>query len=466
LGYRTVSKQFGRVFVAVAFAAGLSACGAMQQGDLLDSTFWSTNILQKRSLDTELGMAEMSKGNYGLAETHFNKALHSNPKDTRALLGLGMLYQNTGQGVKAREAYEAIIALRPDRSERMVVWTNFEPRPIGEIASVNLAMMESGGVPMNMERGAAGSGATMAPAMPSAGARAAPGSGPSSSAMLGRITPNQSSMRQGAASPAAPAQMAAVRFSDAEANIDSRFKTIANLRDQGLITPAEFSRRRQANIGALLPLTSPPPAAGLDRPVPNADQISARLRAIGRALEMRAITIGQHSAERSMILDALMPAAPVSVANPAPPPQGLMAAADAVRRLEMMNASGLITSDEYAKERAAIEQSMQPRGAAPRPTAAAAKPAGPQEMAAKGGSQPAVHLASYRSQKAADRGWAQLRRAHRSLLGKLRHEISKVNLGSKGTFYRLKVGPVKDANGMCRKLKKRRQFCEASVMGG
>ncbi len=222
--------------------------------------------------------------------------------------------------MKAREAYEAIIALRPDRSERMVVWTNFEPRPIGEIASVNLAMMESGGVPMNMERGAAGSGATMAPAMPSAGTRVAPGRGPSSSAMLGRITPNQAPMRQGAASSAAPAQMAAPRFSDVEANIVSRFKTIANLRDQGLITPEEFSRRRQANIGALLPLTSPPPAAGLDRPVPNADQISARLRAIGRALEMRAITIGQHSAERSMILDALMQAAPVSVANPAPPP--------------------------------------------------------------------------------------------------------------------------------------------------
>ena len=371
--------------------------------------------------------------------------------------------QNTGQAVKAREAYEAIIALRPDRSERMVVWTNFEPRPIIEIASVNLAMMESGGLAMSMERGAAGNGASMVQRMPSAGAPVTPRSGPSSSALLGRITPSQAPMRQGAA----PAPMAAPRFSDADANIDSRFKTIANLRDQGLITPEEFSRRRQANIGALLPLTSPPPATGLDRPVPNADQISARLRALGRALEMRAITIGQHTAERSMILDALMPAAPVSVANPAPPLQGLMAAADAVRRLEIMNASGLITTDEYAKERAAIERSMQPRSAVSRPAAApSVSPAGPQEMAAKGGSQPAVHLASYRSQKAADRGWAQLRRAHRSLLGKLRHEISKVNLGRKGTFCRLKVGPVKDANDMCRKLKRRRQFCEVSVMGG
>ena len=60
-----MSKQVGRVFVAAAFAAGVGACGAMEQGDLLDRTFWSTNILQKQSIETELGMAEMSKGNYG-----------------------------------------------------------------------------------------------------------------------------------------------------------------------------------------------------------------------------------------------------------------------------------------------------------------------------------------------------------------------------------------------------------------
>ena len=51
---------------------------------------------------------------------------------------------------------------------------------------------------------------------------------------------------------------------------------------------------------------------------------------------MRAITVGQHSAERTMILDALLPSAPVVVANPGAPPKGLMEAADAVRRLEKL----------------------------------------------------------------------------------------------------------------------------------
>ena len=234
-----------------------------------------------------------------------------------------------------------------------------------------------------------------------------------------------------------------------------------------MITQGEFATRRQANIGALLPLTSPPPAAGLDRSVPSTEQISGRLRAISRGLEMRAITISQHTAERSMILDALLPAAPVSVANPGGPPNGLMEAADAVRRLEQLKGSAFITSDEYTRERQAIEQALQPAAAMQASAQTAGAPP-PSEKAMSDGPLPAVHLASYRSKKQAERGWSQLRRAHRNLLGKLKPEITKTNLGpGKGIFYRLKVGPVADkaaAASLCRKLKKRRQYCEPSIM--
>ena len=44
-----------------------------------------------------------------------------------------------------------------------------------------------------------------------------------------------------------------------------------------------------------------------------------------------------------------------------------------------------------------------------------------------------------------------------------------MNLGpGKGVYYRLKVGPVDsadDATDLCRKLKKRRQYCEPSFIG-
>ena len=243
------------------------------------------------------------------------------------------------------------------------------------------------------------------------------------------------------------------------------------LRDQGLITGEEFNTRRLANVGALLPLSSAPPAAGLDRPVPSTEQISGRLRAIGRGLEMRAITVAQHAAERSMILDALMPAAPVTVANPGMPPQGLLEAADSVRWLESLRAGGIISSDEYIRERTAIEKIMQPTPP-PQPATMGNAPSGSAaEMAAAptrlSGPQPAVHLASYRSMKDAERGWSQLRRAHKKELGGLEPEISKVNLGPKGTFYRLKAGPLagkSEANTICRDLKRKRQFCEATFM--
>jgi hypothetical protein len=77
-----------------------------------------------------------------------------------------------------------------------------------------------------------------------------------------------------------------------------------------------------------------------------------------------------------------------------------------------------------------------------------------------------VHLASYRSEQQAERGWTQIQKAHKNLLESLEHEVVKVNLGRKGVYYRLKAGPLTSqdaAKDMCSKLKARRQFCEPTV---
>jgi hypothetical protein len=266
------------------------------------------------------------------------------------------------------------------------------------------------------------------------------------------------------------ADVAMPRLAEANSNIISRFKTLISLRDQGLLTTQDFNARRQANIGALLPLSSPPPATGLDRPVPSTQQISGRLRAIGRGLEMRAISVAQHASERAMILDAMMPSAPISVANPGRPPQGLLQAADSVRWLEQLREGGLITSDEYTRERAAIEGHISP--AAPKmqatpPTPISSSPAEREGSMQLSGPQPGVHLASYKSRKDAERGWSQLRRAHKSELSSLESEISETRLGAKGVFFRLKAGPLTDkgaAEALCGQLKKRRQFCEVTFL--
>ena len=180
-----------------------------------------------------------------------------------------------------------------------------------------------------------------------------------------------------------------------------------------------------------------------------------------------------------------MPANPRYKANPRPAPKGLLASADAIRRTEMLQERGLVTAAEAAAEKAANEKALQPpkpppapKAAAPAPKAAAPAPAQaasaaksqPKPAAIPAGPQPAVHIASFRSQKDADRGWAQLRRAHRSLFANLKPEITRVNLGrGKGVFYRLVVGPLRtqaDVQRVCRQLKSRRQYCEPAFMAG
>jgi len=458
-GVEAVSGRIKRTVLSMALAVAVSGCSNMFDTSFLNTAFWDLSPIKDNN-QAELGVAELAKGNYVTAEGHFLKALRVNPKDVDALIGAGILYQNTRQTTKAREMYEAVLALRPDESRQFVVWNNITTRPVSQIASVNLSLLDSGGI-------APGGSAVAAQPMPSM-LLASPqpiAAAPTTTTMLGRTAST-------AGAPMAADVAAVGQFVDGDANLISRFSTLRALRDQGLLTEDEFVARRRTNIGALLPLTSPPPAAGLDRPVPSTEQISGRLKAIGRALEMRAISVAQHSAERAMILDALMPSAPVVIANPGVPPTGIMEAADNVRRLEILRDAGYIGSDEYARERRAIEQAMQPPAPAP-PVAAPAMPAAPvekvkkEESKAAAGPQPAVHLASYRSHKNASRGWTQIKRANKKLLSDLSHEIVEVNLGKKGVYFRLKAGPFKDnarAKDICRKLKRRRQFCEPSTM--
>jgi tetratricopeptide (TPR) repeat protein len=441
----------------------------MTQEGVFSPSFWSMSPLQATGENdlAELGLAELAKGNHVAADNYFQKALKINPKDPHALLGAGMLYQQTGQPTKAREMYEAVLALRPRDTDRLVAFAE-TPKPIAELASAGLGQIE--GRPST-----AGPGAEP----PMGGV----GGAPSASLMLGRTAaqppsgpgvPQMRPLGPGVAEAAQRSSPIGPRFVGADSHVVSRFVTLRTLREQGLVTAEEYNARRQANIGALLPLTSPPPSAGLDRPVPATDQIVGRLKAIGRALEMRALTVAQHASERAMILDALLPAAPVVVANPAAPPTEMMAAADAVRRIEYLRDGGVVSAEEYMRERKAVEVAMPPPAPEPPPVAevkppppAAPAPAAKGAAMAKGAAT--VHLASYRSRQQAERGWQQIQGAHKQLLGKLQSEIVEVNLGAgKGTYYRLKAGPFasKDAAAdICRQLKQRRQYCEPATDG-
>lgn len=53
--------------------------------------------------------------NYDLSIDDINRTLELNPKHFGALNGLALIYENTGQKIKALEAYEAVFQISPNR---------------------------------------------------------------------------------------------------------------------------------------------------------------------------------------------------------------------------------------------------------------------------------------------------------------------------------------------------------------
>jgi len=287
--------------------------------------------------------------------------------------------------------------------------------------------------------------------------------------------------------PPRPPALGEMPFSQAEKNIARRFETLARLRDEGLMTQEEFNRRRAANLGALLPYSQNPPGVGLDRSVPSSDAIVARLGALRRSFEMRAITAQQHALERTMILNALLPENPEQRTNRKPPPEDVIQGAAMVGHLEALREESVITQAELDAERRMIDAVLRtglfpPKGGEAAPTPAQAKPAA--KPAAPGAAAPAaaadnplntpitgpvLHLASFRSVASATNGWQEVLERNKAALSNYKPIIRRVDLGEgKGVFYRLMTGSfpsLSEAEATCVKLKQNNQFCRASVDG-
>ena len=438
-------KTFKLGVMLFAFIA-ISGCEIIKNSNLMDHIKRDPNPAESTEI-SERGFGKLSKGKFLAAQALFDEALKINPRDVYALFGKGIVLQNSGQLNHARQVFEAVLAMRPSSDQKLLVINDLAPQTVRELASLNLSLLDSKGVSSAFGSPGKPSAPVQKHRLPAADLR----SPAFPKTIITRPMPNVSGTSEG------------------DKNIISRFETLKKLRDQGLLTPIEYAVRRKRNIGALTKLTAQSPAVGLKRSVPDAEQISRRLKAIGRALELRAITIRQHGAERKMIIDGLMPANPKISEKQAIAPKGLMDAAAAVRRIEMLKERGLISKGEYTKEKVAIEKILSPVVTQVAKDKKNSK-AKTTVLTSAGGPKPALHLASFRSKKSANRAWIQIRRAHRSILGKMKSEVVRINLGrKKGVYYRLIAGPFKTtaaATKVCKKLKSRRQYCDAAFMGG
>jgi len=128
-----------------------------------------------------------------------------------------------------------------------------------------------------------------------------------------------------------------------------------------------------------------------------------------------------------------------------------------------------------AQQAPAVEPVVAPPPPAPEATPAPAEtasvapsanpvPAAPQRVGA--GWQ--VQLAAARDIKAAEAEGERLKSKHSDLLGSMRVAVMQADLGAKGVFYRVRLGPAKDqdqARAICAQLTKRGQGCLAVAPG-
>lgn len=114
----------------------------------------------------------------------------------------------------------------------------------------------------------------------------------------------------------------------------------------------------------------------------------------------------------------------------------------------------------YANQVAAIEPSAGAAAAAPvlqvntSPSVALASTPPAKSFAASSGTH-YVQVVSVPSKAAADSEWKKFQKSFTSILSGVSHRVQEANLGEKGTYYRVQVGPLAeaDAKSLCQQIK-------------
>jgi len=442
--------RISRIVLAVIATGGFAACGPLNDPRGPLQSFDGAQIFGNSDPDEAMNL--LARGDYPNAESHAIAALRKNPKEPYALYVAGMVYQATGRYDLARQYYEVILANQPQVT--LTVLANGTPqlRTLVDVAQANLQVIDKI-TGRFTPRNAAQSG-RMAD---------------TSSQMLEPASPMASGRGMVSAQPLDAAAVVPPGGGQAEANVINRFRVLKRLLDEGLITPDEYSNRRKTNLGALTPYSAPvPPGQGLERPGPTDAQVIDRLKELGNALESRAISPAEHSAERLTILDALLPVEPRRVEMPVLPPKDVMEAASAVGRVERMRANGLVSTEEAKAERAAVERVLDSQ-MAKLPVSGTASgmrqgmPSSDDNAVKSGGKDPGVALGTAKTEESAQQVWEKIKAKFPEELGAMNASMRMVDLGGKGIRWRVVVGPLKsqdEARKLCKVLKLHRQSCD------
>ena len=331
---------------SAAVLALLSGCNATaRMGENGNTpTIWQFN--DQAAEDANLATVAYSQGNFEEAQRLVDRALQSNPKLPQALIVSAMTAEQLGHYNRARQNYEDIILLNSNDTS-ILGSTSGKPEKMSDIAQKRLRMITLQQSKMVIEDD---SGAKVFNIEDSKALRQ------SKSAIAKAIFMAQKK-KPVVEEPTTEEQIEAaeILFDDGEQNAIARFLTLKELAEKDLVTQEEFLTARSANIGALLPMTNPAPAYGIDRAVPSPDLIVERINVLKEATEAKAITPREFSAERDLIIETLLPPHPRQRSKRKLPSKDIMTAAKHLRNLEVLYDLNLITTKEKEKEKAAIE---------------------------------------------------------------------------------------------------------------
>lgn len=358
--------QITRILVSAALSAGfLSSCSYIEK-NTSPETYNTLTFGDEGAKEAAKATLAYSQGNFTEADEHVQMSLRQNPKNAQALMVGALNAEKLGLPNRARQYYEEIILSAGDQTT-VLGSEDMQPRKMTEVAQKRLRLININQSKLIIEDD---SGVKVFSISEEAAAKQ--GRSALEEALFIREQKNAANNK---AVSEADVKAVEVLFTPQEQNIISRFLIMKELAENDMITKEEFLKARQSNIGGLLPLTNAPAGFTVDKPVPSPDMIIERINALKTATEDRAITPREFSAERNLIIEAILPPSPRQRLKPQAPAKDLLSAAKNLRKLEVIYDLGLVTSKEKAKEQAAIERNLGIN--------APAKPAAPQATTTK-----------------------------------------------------------------------------------
>lgn len=360
------------LFTATITVSLLSSCALFERdanGEPSHSWIDGKNYYSYGDKDATLATVAYSQGDFKTAEAHISRALTNNPRHPQALMVGALVYEELGRPNRARQYYEDLMIVGGDETS-ILGSMDGKTHKMSDIAAQRLRLLNMNQTKMIIEDKDGNKVFNI-----SEEASAAQGKSALEEALFIR---EQTRAANNKAVSEADVKAVEVLFTPEEQNTISRFLILKELAENDMVTKEEFLNGRMANVGGLLPLTHTPPAAGVINPVPSPDLILERIKALKEAVASRAITPREFSAERDLIIEAILPPHPRQRLKKKAPSTNILDAAKDIRKLEVIYDLNLITSKEKDKEQKAIEKYL---GLAPAQTTKKAAPSeGPKSM--------------------------------------------------------------------------------------